>query len=754
MSYPENRNIILSISPDDFSKLKPIMEQLDITFDIVSGISHDMFNLLPINAVLSEIHTPNVLENETWKNNKNANNPNSISDSKLNVKNTEKASEIDLSSDEKIAPMHVCSNMAKKITLNVGGKKFSVKRKILDLLGINHRHLHKITKGDKIVYFLDRDPSYFVKIIDILQQSEFDLNNLCEHAGKYSKDLINELCLYGLLDDKYHPHPSLILKGSDFPTKHNDIIKLVTYNDQHFETLSSTLAKSNYFYNKLKICKTNFFKLDIDPKIFKLVINFLRTGKLFSDDVALLEILDKFKIEYERTSNEMCESIVSHYISHQMEPIYNQMTKYIRKLDPRLFCIPSIDNTFQFVDGKYHCPENMFISPNVENINIIETNSCLLFDTEILFNLTNQSKLGDCVGDVLLCIDIPVLNPEEPFEYVDLFEYRIIEYVKILINGKPLVQTNGDMLYLYPIIYTNSPNEYHEMIRDGTKKIKLLYEESLIDIHRIILPLNFFNRQNHLPIKKIAENNTTATMVVKISPLQKIFKNEAKEIALLNIFLIINSITLMPSMVVSTSKIYNKQIIPGFGFPNANMESKNNSRYFVNIPINTELKYMPVLYIYNWTHFVDISVKTDMGSIYDVATISLEKIGLIKDFFFVIMQEEDFSKGVLNKFVDGLIELEILQCEKNKSDKIQNQCKNLLLHSKMDSSLLNAYIPLKLLGHRLPKGIYYYSFSADPKCDQMLGGLVGNDYLIRIKVKKMLRCFVKFFINEYRLEIF
>ena len=51
--------------------------------------------------------------------------------------------------------------------------------------------------------------------------------------------------------------------------------------------------------------------------------------------------------------------------------------------------------------------------------------------------------------------------------------------------------------------------------------------------------------------------------------------------------------------------------------------------------------------------------------------------------------------------------------------------------------MLNKYIPLKKLGHKLPNGIYYYSFSADPLDYHILGGLIGTNYFLSVKTNKL-----------------
>jgi len=51
----------------------------------------------------------------------------------------------------------------------------------------------------------------------------------------------------------------------------------------------------------------------------------------------------------------------------------------------------------------------------------------------------------------------------------------------------------------------------------------------------------------------------------------------------------------------------------------------------------------------------------------------------------------------------------------------------------IDNLMLNKYIPFKYMGHELPPGIYYYSFSNKPFKNKLIGGTSGDNFLINIK---------------------
>ncbi len=169
-----------------------------------------------------------------------------------------------------------------------------------------------------------------------------------------------------------------------------------------------------------------------------------------------------------------------------------------------------------------------------------------------------------------------------------------------------------------------------------------------------------------------------------------------------------------------------------------------NNGKITNIPINTEIKEKEIVYLFDKNYYEVFPIINTSNQIYDYVLIPLNKYGLIKDFYFTITNRDDNINGIIDIFVDSLIEIEIIY--------VQNS-ENYVIHSKLDSQLLNKYIPLKKLGYSLPLGLYYYTFSSDPCANQMLGGLYGNDYLIRIKIKKM-NGIVKFYLREYNFVIF
>nr|QZX43011.2 BTB/POZ domain-containing protein [Mimivirus sp.] len=215
------------------------------------------------------------------------------------------------------------------------------------------------------------------------------------------------------------------------------------------------------------------------------------------------------------------------------------------------------------------------------------------------------------------------------------------------------------------------------------------------------------------------ESKLNCYIVVKMSPLSKLFQKTIKEIPLSNIFLMANFVELSDKLNI--------------------IDDKNS---LIQVPINLEIKTNPMLYIYEKTHICKLPIEdVDDNTIYNTSILPLDKYGYIKDLFFVIIEEK--NSETINEFSNSLIEFEILYLTNNP----QNE-KIIVPHIKLDSIMSNHYIPLKKLGHKLSAGIYYYSFSSDPNCSKMLGGLDGKEYVIRFKTKKI-KGHIRIYINEY-----
>ena len=599
------------------------------------------------------------------------------------------------------------SSIEDKITLNVGGKKFHFNEKLLKRLNIRYDTLHKTTSLFP-VYFLDKDPYYFSQIIEIIRKHGTNSEDIIRHIDDCSEQLISELCFYTLLNKKYLPKPKLKLKRSvgfiDGLLNGSNIIKVLV-KKQLFHTSVTTLSRSNYFNNKLKLipdeekaqnapfsnpdATISVNDIDIDPKLFRYILNFLRQKEMYVNNPIIENYLSKFGIEYDVIENKKIhQNIVSHY-----EP-YNTIT-----LAHQLNEIP--DTFRQQMD-----------SFEVENINIINTQSKIEFGSDILFDL-GGNNFGDLITDLLLCIDVPVLKPTDNIEYIDLFEYQLVEDLNLIITDhstskhKVLLSSANHYQYIYPIIYTKNSPDYHQMTKLDGQKMKILYQDNLIDINRITIPLFLFrSKKNSLPIKQICATNKSAHLIVKTTSIGRILKNNSDkpitDMPLLNICLVAN-------------------------YTNISGEGKVQ-----NTPPNINS------YIYDRLHTTIIPIQVSTNPIYDTTIIPLTKVGFVKDFFFTIVSKEDYLSNRIDKFRDELIELEILYVYNN----------DLVLHSRLGANLMNTYIPLKKLGHKLPSGIYYHSFSSNPLDDQITGGLWGKNYILRIKTKK-LDGIIKFYSTEY-----
>ena len=588
-----------------------------------------------------------------------------------------------------------------------------------------------------------------------------------DNLRNFSDQLKFELCMYGLLNKQYKPEPTVCLErevpaiGLLPNTKpmvqahHTTNITKITIGDFTFMTHTKNLYVSPILKSKLVRIRSNTLELsDTDFQIFRHVLNLLRYGEIFVNSQEIVDLLSEYKIPYilptQAKSDEHDYLGVCNYNPHPSDGTAMQQSKYIGYFDPRNF--PKINNQgfHQFTDNSHYIPSNTNISYATENMNIIHTTSPLKFGSKLIFDLNGLNKNNtnathyDCIEDLVLVIDIPVKITTDKdvitIPYHSFAGHHLIDNINIIKHKDNQVQTifstTGQTLYMHPIVYTTNPTEYHSITKFKDTPTKVLYNNTLIDIHRLTIPLHFpEHHQNHLPIGKSHTENSQLQLVVDVAPVNKIIAadnlhpNLLSNIPLLNTNLMCNLVT-MPSVI-----------------PTLTLDPKTKKQQIVQTTINVDFKTQPHIYLYNHTHNITIPTKNlgeSINELYHTITIPLDRFGLIKDFYLIVVSEEDHNNGVLDKYIDALLELEIFEI------KTPNQ---VILHTQLDGTIMNQYIPLRKLGHNLPQGLYYYSFSSDPMQNKILGGFMGKSSMMRLKIKK-LDCLVKLFVRQYTMNLF
>jgi hypothetical protein len=367
-----------------------------------------------------------------------------------------------------------------KIMINIGGQMFNLRIDQLSLFKIAY---------DKIALqsnpFVDRDPKYFIKIIDVVSKHGFSAEQISANIENYSAQFINELCKYDLLDANFKPKPKVILTKN--VTFNSDKICHVVVQNETFVTNSTTLLKSSYF-EKLDLEKKIQVDIPLSSEIFRYILHLLRDGELFYLTPEILSAIKYFEIDHKICAANKIHETVAFVPKIEIATNINQTDK----LD------------------------------NLETCQSVLTKSKLSFGSDLVFDL---SLLGNClIMDVVLCVDLPIVKISDPCEYVDNMPYILIETVKLFKDDKPYNQILGNYLF-YERIMFNAKTEI-------CSKYKILSNNQLIDINRIFAPI-------YLISKPIANSNLK--IIVKLAQIEKFLKftSEKRSFTLLNAFLMV-----------------------------------------------------------------------------------------------------------------------------------------------------------------------------------------------------------------------
>jgi hypothetical protein len=574
-----------------------------------------------------------------------------------------------------------------KILINVGGKKFKLIPSVLQRLDIK---LDKLALNDN-EYFLDRDGYYFQEIVQLLNKINGNKEILENLIEDFSDQMIIEMIYYKLLSEKFKPEYKIRIKTivSANVIKSN-IIKIYTRNVK-FETFESTLSWSRYLTQHVK---TGIIRLDIDSTVFRYVLNFLRTGELYTINKHIINAINILQIQYDsfdsiEKSNDF--NIISVYEQINPEISIYELSLSNNLLNHKFYPIRKDKKEYYHFNesNKYINSDNSLASYNSEYLNIINTKSNMAFGNKLDFDLTVQDKLtlGDLIEDLTLVVDLPVLNPNDNLQYVNNVGFKLLEQIDLTIMGNNIMETNGDYLYLYPILYLNQQyKQYHAMANIRTTKCKIIYDNHLIDVNRLIIPLHLIkSRSNNLPIHKMIKNNWNCHLYVKLSSLNDIIQPTNSNIT---------NITNIPLLNVFIQTNY--------------------------VNIGTHIKQdEKLLYIYDHLKQIRTNINQTNDKYFNVTNVLLDDFFHMKDLIIVIHKHN----SSFHEFINGLIEMEILIEDK--------------LYQKFDMMLLTEMIPLKRLGHTLPDCLYYYSFSFDPYDYKINGGIAGKNITLRIRTIKM-----------------
>lgn len=666
MSMNSNQdNKIIELSSNDFDKVKPILDNLKINILSMSQ-NNTLLNDNLSNDILSDTNSDISLSGSD----------NSLLDKKIT--NADELLEYKTKIINNIQP--ICNgNETKvkklidiyqnnKIILDVGGTEFLLEEKFLKILNINLDSLITYqNENNEQCYFLDKDPYYFEIILSIINES-IDDNNLLtnkiimQNILNYSNNLISEICNYGIIDKKICPPPKIKLINNSNHQK-NEIIEIYI-GDKYFKTTSDTILHSGYFKKKIIKNKINKLISQGDPNIFNHVLFLLRNKELFIFDEFIKGILNFYEIKYQDVSNNnnMILNVIGSY--------YGEIKRQTSTLIPKI---------------NFH-----FTTPN-DRIN---------FGDIAYFDIINEHIFtGNLLDDILLCIDVPVLDTYKKTKYCKNFQYKIIEKIEIIIYSRDsneediLFEKKGIQLYL-----NNYINDTKNLSLNIGEKIKLLYNDVLIDVQRYIIPLYLFiGKKCYLPLDKLVKNKKYVQCRIKIATLNNLIEGEIIDIPLLNMSLI--------------GRYRNKNYIKY-------QDEDDNKK----------------IYIYTIQHFISFPVIVTDHPIYNTVQICLSEYNKIKDFFIIIIDKNEYDKNNSYYYLDALVELNIIYSHSPHKDLI----------SKLDSYLLKIYEPVTILGQIMPAGIYYHNLNIEE--------LSGNLYL-DIKVQKI-EGYIFLLLNEKLYKFF
>lgn len=550
----------------------------------------------------------------------------------------------------------------KIVKLCVGGKKIKTYESTVEQFDIHNS-------------FIDMDPTIFNYII-----------NLSPDKTKHHKKYINTMVKLGILPSDNYIKPKIILDAPiDYTLDDRYEVYTIDVRGKIFKTYKKTIIKAPFFAKQLEN-KTIF--VDKDYKAFACILNLLRNNEICFFPDSFINDLNFYEIEY--STKKICDNgycretydknvvgveggllqIVSNSNSlndPKLQSLLQNHKKYSNVLineNDKIYTTSSSSQYFVLTPDHSISHEQQ----DTGVLSIIEKQVDIDFGKTLVFDLSKHNY-GDLIDDLVISIELNGLN--NGLRWVNNLGHLIIKRLYFNLNDTTVISFTGE----YLDIQNKLLNKY------GYEEMNFVYNnveegiEKSSKYNRIMIPINL---KEKIPV---ADNMIKMLLYVELADFNKcVIPKENKIIrpnnnkCLSNFTILSNYINLVPNE--------RKQII-------------NN----------------PNLYIYNNVILVSqpINVANKIDN-YCTTTIPLNHFEYVKDIIIVIHTDENIKNNDYFNYSDELLDVQLV---------LNNETL-----FKLDKLMMNKYLPLKYF-NKLPRsnGIYYYSFSSNPKSNKLFGGL-------------------------------
>ena len=571
-------------------------------------------------------------------------------------------------------------NLDNIVKLDVGGQKFKLPKSELQKIPYFDRLLSSGQPRKK--YFIDRDPQIFSMILD--QKGVVDVN---VKNKKYLADFIN----YGLVEVQPNWNPKIKLMGQGSLDQDNSVVT-IEMGGKKFRTYRSTLRRAEFFKKFLEDASCQKMTLSYDPAAFSQVLNLLRNGQLYYFPQKYFRDLDHYGIMYclpqEQNKRGYLDDTYGHEsVDREAGTAQITSTKMIYQNSNIMEFLKNRVVTPQYRPGskeELHTignSEQYFSISASQTMGHVVTGSQIVsyveeevdvnFGKTIVFDL--PSKYGELIEDVLVVLELGGLVQGN--YWVNKLSNILLKKCWLAIDGEPVVTVYGEYLDLYEKTFLGTGKGYERM-NFVYESVEEAQRRSVQDL-RLLIPLYMiWDRKNCVPVVK---EQFKMQIFVELQEKHRCSQNMERGGEMKNCHLLVN---------------YAR-------------------------PQSVEAKFIAAsqgLYMYNNVERIYQNISTSEVSPHFYQTvIPLVNFRFSKDLMIVIHHEDDLADGRYFEYYPGLLDAELL---------ITLPEGKILTHWKYDNLMLGTYLPNKYLG-QVPKsdGIYYCSFSPDPRSNKMLGGL-------------------------------